>query len=100
MSDPFGLSDKVVAQIHSVLQRHSRVARAVIYGSRAKGNFREGSDIDLTLFGKGISFKELGDIQDELDDLMLPYTFDLSVYENLENRNLRDHIDRVGKAFY
>lgn len=99
----FGLSTHVIYQIHSVLARHPNIQRAVIYGSRAKGNYRPGSDIDLTLFavaGKEISRHELADILDEVDDLLLPYTMDLSAFEQLTHEKLREHIERVGRVFW
>lgn len=99
----FGLSASVIRQIHQVLARHPKVERAVIYGSRAKGNFRPGSDIDLTLFaieGQEISYHELADILDEVDDLLLPYTMDLSAFAQLSHPELREHIERVGQVFY
>lgn len=99
----FGLSANVMTQLHSVLAQHPNIERAVVYGSRAKGNYRPGSDIDLTLFSqqdKEINFQELCNILDEIDDLLLPYTVDLSVFKELENPELRAHIERVGKNFY
>ncbi len=99
----FGLSTNVIARIHGVLAQHPHVQRAVIYGSRAKGNYRPGSDIDLTLFaaeGQEISHRELADILDEVDDLLLPYTMDLSAFEQLHSDALREHIERVGQVFY
>lgn len=95
----FGLSEKTIERICSVLSSYSAVQKAFIYGSRAKGNFREGSDIDIALTGV-IDTKILGDIADDLDELLLPYTIDLTGYETLKNDNLREHIDRVGKLFY
>lgn len=94
----FGLSEKTIERICSVLASYSAVQKAYIYGSRAKGNFREGSDIDIAMSGE-IDTKLLGDIAYDLDELMLPYTIDLSVYEKLRNDKLREHIDRVGKVF-
>ena len=99
----FGLSVATIDKIHGVLAQHPSVQRAVIYGSRAKGNFKPGSDIDLTLFaaeGKDINHRELADILDEVDDLLLPYTMDLSVFEHLNHDKLREHIERVGVVFY
>lgn len=99
----FGLSARVIGQIHGVLARHPKVQRAVIYGSRAKGNYRPGSDIDLTLFagaGEEICHQELADILDEVDDLLLPYTLDLSAFAQLTHPQLREHIERVGQVFY
>ena len=72
----------------------------LIYGSRAKGNYRNGSDIDLTIKGRGISFATLMQIEDQIDDLMMPYTVDLSQYDQLENTGLIEHIDRVGVEIY
>ena len=98
-----GLSPETVNKIHGVLAQHAKVQRAVIYGSRAKGNYKPGSDIDLTLFaveGQEIDYREVADILDEIDDLLLPYTLDLSAFEQLNHVKLREHIERVGKVFY
>lgn len=99
----FGLSAAVLEKIRGVLALHPSVRRAMIYGSRAKGNYRPGSDIDLTLVtaeGDTISSAELAQILDELDDQLLPYLLDLSVFEDLRHEGLREHIERVGKVFY
>jgi type I restriction enzyme S subunit len=88
-----------MAKIHAILRRYHEIEKAVIYGSRAKGNYREGSDIDLTLFGN-INTKTIADVLDALDESFLPYTFDISAYDSLKNDKLREHIDRVGKEFY
>ena len=95
-----GLSSATVAAIHGVFSRFPSVERAVLYGSRAKGSFRPGSDIDLTLHGKDLTPTLLGDIADALDDLLLPYTIDLSIFADLDHPDLRNHIERVGMVFY
>ena len=69
-------------------------------GSRAKGTYRPGSDIDLTLKGAGLNLKILNRISNELDELLLPYSFDVSIYSQIENRDLIDHIQRVGVVIY
>lgn len=74
--------------------------KAVLYGSRAKGNFKPGSDIDLTLFGEGPTSTQLGEIDEELDELLLPYQIDLSIFDQIENVKLHEHIERVGVVFY
>lgn len=96
----YGLSDMTIAKICDVLSRHPSVEKAVLYGSRAKETFKPGSDIDLSLHGATITLKELGDIDSELDDLLLPYTIDLLIFETLNHVKLREHIERVGKVFY
>jgi predicted nucleotidyltransferase len=95
-----GLSDATVAKIYGVLAHHPEVERAILYGSRAKGNFKPGSDIDLTLTGTALDERVLGRIDDELDELLLPYQFDLSIFAKLTQADLLDHIRRVGVVFY
>lgn len=96
----YGLSEAIVAKICGVFARFPTVERAVLYGSRAKGNYKPGSDIDLTLYGKNLTISQVGDIAEELDDLLLPYMFDLSIFDHLDHSDLRDHIERVGQIFY
>lgn len=97
---PFGFSASTLDKLNSVFARHNAIGSVVIYGSRAKGNYRAGSDIDLTIKGSEIPFDELMQIEDQIDDLMLPYTVDLSQYRLLENADLIAHIDRVGVEIY
>lgn len=95
-----GLSDSTVAEIRGLLARYPGVEKAVLYGSRAKGNYKPGSDIDLTLFGPTLNHRQLADIVDALDDLLLPYGIDLSIFAELNHPELREHIERVGVVFY
>jgi predicted nucleotidyltransferase len=95
-----GLEKETERKICGVLASFEEVDKAVLYGSRAKGNDKPGSDIDLTFFGANLTLETLYKIHDELDELYLPYKFDLSLYERIENPDLRDHISRVGKVFY
>ncbi|WOG29992.1 nucleotidyltransferase domain-containing protein [Endozoicomonas sp. 8E] len=99
----FGLSDKTIEAIQDVLSQHRQIGRAVIYGSRAKGNYRTGSDIDLTLVaakGETLDLNLLIKIDDALDNLLLPYSFDLSILAGIDNPALVEHIQRVGQLFY
>jgi predicted nucleotidyltransferase len=95
-----GLTDRTVTQIHDVLGRFPEVERVVLYGSRAKGNFKPGSDVDLTLLGPEVTPRILGHIQEEFDDGPLPYSFDLSILAQITQADLIDHIQRVGVVFY
>ncbi|MDZ4187434.1 MAG: nucleotidyltransferase domain-containing protein [Hydrogenophaga sp.] len=99
----FGLSPATLQKIRHVLAQHPPVVRAVVYGSRAKGNYKPGSDIDLTLYaapGTPIDHRELGDIEEEIDELLLPYMVDLSAFDQIDNPALREHIERVGRVLY
>lgn len=78
-----GLAANTVERIGSALAHDPEIEKAVLYGSRAKGNYRNGSDLDLTLFGEGINFSLLTRLDNELDDLLLPYKFDISQFTSL-----------------
>jgi uncharacterized protein len=100
MSANKGLPDKTVAQIHEVLAHYPKVEKVVLYGSRAMGNYKPGSDVDLTLLGAEVTSKILSQIQDTLEDGLLPYTFDISILAQITQADLLDHIRRVGVVFY
>jgi predicted nucleotidyltransferase len=100
VSEQYGLSAEAIAKIRSVFSKYEKVQRAVLYGSRAKGNYRQGSDIDLTLEGPELTTADLLRIEGELDELLLPYKIDLSLFSQIENPDLRDHIERIGKVFF
>ena len=95
-----GLPTPSVDKIRGILRNHPNVRRAVLYGSRAKGNYKTGSDIDLTLHGGGLTDAELMQIMDELDDLLLPWRIDLSLLHRIGQASLLDHIRRAGVVFY
>jgi len=97
----FGLTESTIKQIHSILVRYPQVEKAVLYGSRAKGNYRNGSDIDLTLHGgENLTLNILYRIMDDLDDLLLPYTLDVSIFHTISDPDVIEHIERVGTTFY
>ncbi len=96
----FGLKEEIIMQINGVFTKYRQIEKAVIYGSRAKGNFKNGSDIDLTLKGAGLNLSVINSLLNELDDLLLPYTFDVSNFKQISNPDLVEHIERVGKVFY
>ncbi len=99
-NETFGLKELTIQKIHSMFKKYSELEKAILYGSRAKGNYKNGSDIDLTFIGESLTYKILGDIENDLDELYLPYTFYISIYHLLENDKLLDHIGRVGKVFF
>jgi len=97
----FGLKETTIQKLCGVFAKYPQVTKAVLYGSRAKGNFKNGSDIDLTLHGgTDLTLNILYKILDEIDDLLLPYTIDLSIYRTLNDPDFIDHIQRVGVTFY
>lgn len=97
----YGLKDAAIQKICEVLAKYPAIEKAVLYGSRAKGNYKNGSDIDLTLHGGvDLTFRVLANVMNDLDDLLLPYTIDLSIFKNIQEDEVVDHIRRVGVVFY
>ena len=97
----YGLPEATIQRICSTLMRYPQVEQAILYGSRAKGNYKTGSDIDLTLRGSpGLTLHLLYKVLDDLDDLLLPYTIDLSIYDQIDDPDLIEHIQRVGVTLY
>lgn len=98
--EDFGLSSNNINKINSVFQQYPEIDEVLIFGSRAKGNFRDNSDIDLAIKSKNISLSILQQIEIKLEELYIPNYFDLVVYEKIENQELIEHINRVGKKIY
>ncbi|WP_127470656.1 nucleotidyltransferase domain-containing protein [Thiomicrorhabdus aquaedulcis] len=86
--------------MQQVFHCYPQVEKVIIYGSRAKGNFRIGSDIDLTLLGENLNGSVLSHILVDLDDLNTPYMLDVSLFKDIGSKDLLDHIARMGKVFY
>ncbi len=95
----FGLTDSVINRIRFVMSTVPEIEKVLIYGSRAKGTNREGSDIDLTIIGN-VPFEKFNKLSADLDDLNLIYKTDLSLFAAIDNQDLIEHINRVGKVFY
>lgn len=101
MTHRFGLKESTIEKICGVLAEFPQVKTAVLYGPRATGDYKENSDIDLTLHGDQYLTPEiLYKIDEQLDDLMLPYTFDLSIFERLGDPDFINFIQSVGVIFY
>jgi len=96
----FGLKPEQIEAICQCFAQYPAIEQVILYGSRAKGNFKNGSDIDLTIIDSGITFAELLQLENKLDDLLLPYKIDLSLKRQINNPDLLNHIERVGKLFY
>lgn len=95
-----GLEPDDILKIKTVFMEYPQLDSVLIYGSRAKGNYRPASDIDLTLIGEDLTSSLLSEIEFKLDDLLLPYKFDISIYDKITDAQFLDHINRIGKEFY
>ena len=100
MAIDIGLTDAEMQKLLSVISSQPSIEKAIVYGSRAKGTNWRFSDVDLTLVGDKLTNRDLNRIALLIDDLLLPYEFDLSIYSSLRNENLIENINRVGKVIY
>ena len=91
-----GLSAATLEKLRTVLERFPEVERAVLFGSRAKGSHKPGSDIDLALEGTALDWRIAGRIYEALDDLLQPYSFSLIVHDQATDPEVTAHIARVG----
>jgi predicted nucleotidyltransferase len=96
----YGLKDEYIEKIKQVFASFPGVEKAIIYGSRAKGNYHGASDIDITLVGSNLDISDLFKIENHIDDLMMPYKTDISIYHKITNNEVAEHINRIGKVFY
>ncbi|NTU68749.1 MAG: nucleotidyltransferase domain-containing protein [Chlorobiaceae bacterium] len=97
----YGLDESTIARIHAVLVPYRQVEKAILYGSRARGNHKTGSDIDLTLLGgHDLDLGVLYHIMNDIDELLLPYTFDISLLHSITDQDVLEHIRHFGKVFY
>ena len=93
----FGISDSDLAYIVSAIAKFDEIERASIFGSRAKGTCKPGSDVDIAIYGDSVNFNTISKLHALLEDESpMPYRFDIVDYNHLSHENLKSHIDRVG----
>lgn len=92
----YGIPTEDIQAILKVFESEQQVMEVILFGSRAKGCFNEGSDIDLALKGNNLTLNNLLNLSTALDELFLPYKFDLVIFDRIQEPKLTDHIERVG----
>lgn len=96
----YGLKSHIWDQILGCFEKYEHIEEVILYGSRAKGTHKHASDIDIVLKGEHVTSTDQLRLENDLDDLLLPWKFDISLYQNITNQDLRDHIDRVGITIF
>lgn len=91
-----GLNQNEIESIVSILKQNHKIERSILFGSRAKGTFTNGSDVDIAIVGQNLQLNDILNISIEIDELMLPYKFDIIIYNRISESALKEHIDRVG----
>lgn len=96
----YGLQNAEINPIIEVLSQNGRITQIILFGSRAKGTFTVGSDVDIALKGSELNLSDVLEAAVNLDELLLPYKFDLVIYDRIKELSLREHIDRVGMVLF
>lgn len=97
----FGLIDRDIRYIMEVLQKFDEIETAIIFGSRAMGNYKKGSDIDIAILGKQVTDSTIYKLDDYLNQVYpIPYFFDIINYSSIKNSKLIEHINKEGKIIY
>lgn len=98
--EQFGLPSEVTKGLQTIFSQHRGIEQVTLYGSRAKGNYRYNSDIDLMMTAPTLSWQEFNQIELEIDDLLLPWKVDLALKHQIDNEELLEHVARVGIRIY
>lgn len=91
-----GLEGAEIESVNAILSQNVKIEQAKLFGSRAKGNYRSGSDVDIAIYGSQLSLNDVLDLSNDIEDLYLPYKFDIVIYNRITEPALKEHIDRVG----
>ena len=96
----FGLPPNAMTKICAIFRKYPAITRVVLYGSRAMGNYRPGSDIDLCIEAEDLELSQFLSIATQVDDLLLPWKVDLVLKNKIDHADLLEHINRVGIEVY
>lgn len=97
---PYGFKDVELQTLEEMFSSNARIEQVLLYGSRAKGNYKPFSDVDITLVGSDLSRDDVNKLYAAIDVSSLPYEFDISLYSSIRNEALLDHIHRRGIVVY
>lgn len=96
----FGIDESSMDILTNIFSKYEQVTEVVLYGSRAKGNHHDRSDVDMVICNSNIDRHVLGEIILDINNSNFPYTIDIQLFESLKNENLIAHILRFGKTLY
>lgn len=99
-NDKFGLSQKSLSEVIGVFRNYMEIDEAKLFGSRAMGNFKNGSDIDIAILGDAISLSLILKLKNDFEESSLPYFVDIVNYNSISNPELKRHIDQNGITLY
>ncbi|MEZ0116887.1 UNVERIFIED_ORG: putative nucleotidyltransferase [Heyndrickxia coagulans] len=97
----YGLLERDMQYILQALKKFNEIECAILFGSRATGNYKNGSDVDIAIRGEKVTDNVIFELNDLLNEVYpIPYFFDILHYEEIHNEKLLDHIDKKGIVLY
>jgi predicted nucleotidyltransferase len=96
----YGIPESDLGALISELIKNDKISEIILFGSRAKGTFKNGSDIDIALKGRNLKLKDILDASLAIEKLLLPYKLDLVIFSRIKEPALIDHINRVGVVLF
>jgi predicted nucleotidyltransferase len=99
-SADYGLPKSDFDALITELKKNRKIDEVLLFGSRAKGTFHNGSDIDIALKGKNLGLQDILDINIEIEKLLLPWKLDLVIFSRIKEPALTEHINRIGIILY
>jgi len=97
----FGLEELLLDKIVSIIGRNEKIKRIVIFGSRARGDFKPASDIDIALYASGsLTSEELNSIRSQIDEIDCIYKFDIVDVNRLEKKAMVENIKNEGITIF
>lgn len=101
MNNSFGIYEKSYSLLINAISEYPQIEKAIIFGSRAMGNYKKGSDIDIAIVGSRINYEITAQLNAELNEqLPIPYFIDVVNFNTINNDELKQHILKEGKACY
>jgi predicted nucleotidyltransferase len=98
--EQYGIPKEFLEKIIAAIKTNNNIKEIILFGSRAKGNFKTGSDVDIALVSNDISYDEISHIRTNIDELLLPYNVDIIDYNKITNNALKEHILKVGQVIH
>jgi predicted nucleotidyltransferase len=95
-----GLTVRQLTEIVKIFANYNEIEEAVLFGSRAMGNYKKASDVDIVLFGENVINHIISSIQVDFEDSQIPYFFDVLNYKKITSDELKQHIEVYGKTIY
>jgi predicted nucleotidyltransferase len=99
-TEKYGIPTSDLNDVIFILKENEKIRKAILFGSRAKGNFTSGSDVDIALVGNKLKLADVLEISVKIDELYLPWKFDIIIYDRIKEPELKNHIERVGKVLF